>query len=172
MRFVAVLLTVLMALSACQDESPSNALTADGLGKVKIGMTFAEAEKALGTALKPRDETQVPQCYYTSHADEAEAGVIYMLENAGTITRIDVKSNSTIRSTAGIGIGSTEAEIHAAYGDGVIVQPHKYLGEDSHYLSIDSADHSHAILFETDKGVVTTFRAGVHPSVAYVEGCL
>ena len=54
----------------------------------------------------------------------------------------------------------------------VKVTPHKY--EDGHYLTVTptaAADKQFRIVFETARGRVTRYRAGLMPSVEYVEGC-
>ena len=71
--------------------------------------------------------------------------------------------------------------VHTEHGPGwvwgsgrgrVTVQPHKYTN--GHYLVVRSAtaaDTTHRIIFETDGKVVTRFRSGRMPEVAWVEGC-
>jgi hypothetical protein len=150
-------------------------LSADGLGSVRIGMTPAEAEAALGAAIEPRGKGDAA-CWMTRRADGARSDVFYMVEN-GRITRIDVarlpgaaSPMEPILSDKGIGIAATEDAVKAAYGDALIVQPHKY-DATGHYLIVESADKKSALLFETAAGAVVTFRAGLHPSVDYVEAC-
>ena len=60
-----------------------------------------------------------------------------------------------------------------ANGGELELQPHKYVegGRYLVYLSPQRADSGLRIVFETDGSVVTRFRAGVLPAVAYVEGC-
>ena len=179
-------LSLLLALGACVDASPDTdntpdsdasattaaaqpspaVLTMTGLGPVQIGMTLAEAEQALGAGLEPIEDEA---CTQIRRTDGHDPQIFYMVEN-GRITRIDIEDGSDIKTDKGVGIGATEAEVLAAYGPGMQVMPHKY-DPHGHYLVMDSADAKSAILFETSNGKVTMFRAGVHPSVDYVEGC-
>ena len=152
-----------------------NVLSQDGLAPVRIGMPPAEAEAALGAAIEGRGSGDVG-CWMTRRADGARSDVFYMVEN-GRITRIDVAKlpgaatpMKPIVTDKGIGIGASESAVRESYGDGLIVQPHKY-DENGHYLIVDSADKKSALVFETSAGVVVTFRAGLHPSVDYVEAC-
>jgi hypothetical protein len=48
--------------------------------------------------------------------------------------------------------------------------PHKYEPQ-SHYLVLPSTDGMSALVFEESGGLITKVRAGVEPSVEYVEGC-
>jgi len=50
------------------------------------------------------------------------------------------------------------------------VEPHKYI-DDGHYLTIRSADRKYGIRFETEKGKITGFYAGLYSAIQYVEGC-
>jgi hypothetical protein len=52
----------------------------------------------------------------------------------------------------------------------VRIDPHKY-DEEGHYLVLLTPDGKAALLFEEGGGMVTDVRAGLEPSVEYVEGC-
>jgi hypothetical protein len=87
------------------------------------------------------------------------------------LERIDVDS-SGVATAEGIRVGASEADVMAAYGSRVAVQPHKYTGPRGHYLIVgDPADTTRRLVFETDGSRVTTFRAGRRPAVDFVEGC-
>ena len=81
---VAALLCSVFAVSAL-----ARTLTPEGLGKVRIGMTVRQAEKALGEKLAGDGTSAAESCRYV-HRSAGEAGVAYMVEN-GRITRIDVE---------------------------------------------------------------------------------
>ena len=141
-------------------------LTERGIGPVRVGMTVAEAAAALPGGVAP-PETQ--ECAYVGLSGLPE-GVSLMTE-AGRIVRVDVDDSSSVATARSARVGWTEARVLALY-PGARVQPHKY--EDGHYLVVlpgAPADTTHRIVFETARGVVTRFRAGVVPAVEYVEGC-
>lgn len=188
MRFLLLLFPI--ALCACMNGSPDGAVPATpaalamtGLGPVHIGMSVPEAEHALATTFAPMTPGEEEACWQTRRADGNDPQVWYMVEN-GKITRIDIEDTSgnatqgfgnlpapsAIKTVEGIGFGAAEADVIAAYGPATEVLPHKY-DEQGRYLVVQSADGRSALLFETQKGRVTIFRAGVHPSVDYVEGC-
>jgi hypothetical protein len=150
-------------------------LTMTGLGVVQLGMTVTEAQTALGAALNPMPLGSEAACWMTRRTDGRAPEVFYMVEN-DKITRIDINTAasagtpSDVKTAAGIGIGATEADVIQTYGKSAKVTPNKY-DEHGHTIVVESPDTKSALVFETSDGKVTTFRAGVHPAVDYVEGC-
>jgi len=152
----------------------TNALTAastldlGGLGPVRIGMTPVEATAAARIPVVP---SGTADCAYAT-ATGGPPGVAFKLVD-GHIARIEVRPGSPVKTLSGAGIGDTEAEVQARYGNALEVLPHKYLAA-GHYLTFvptDSADKDSRLIFETDGSKVTTFRSGTLPQVALVEGC-
>ena len=140
-------------------------------------MTLEDAERALGAKLKPFASSGFTDqaCWQTSRADGTEPFVIYMFET-GTLTRIDIRRRDgqpipPVRTAEGLGIGSSEQQVLAAYGDRARQSPHPYLGNEGKYLEVLSPDRRGGILFESEQGVVTSYRAGLLPSLEYKEGC-
>jgi hypothetical protein len=87
------------------------------------------------------------------------------------LVRVDVDFG-TVPTREGARVGDSEADIIRMYGDRVTVSPHKYT--DGHYLTVRSSmpgDTLHHLIFETEKSVVASYRAGKLPPVAYVERC-
>lgn len=174
LRFLAPLAATLLLLAACDSKDTRRSLSMDGLGAVKIGMTATQAETALGVKLKPRDaQFFEPACWYTSRADGQDPFVRYMVSGE-EVVRIDIDKAPpqavAVVSDKGIGIDTDEAAATAAYGDALKSTPHRYV-EGGHYLRVAAPDGARALLFETDAGKVTTFRAGRVPYVDYVERC-
>jgi hypothetical protein len=75
-----------------------------------------------------------------------------------------------VKTTSGIGIGASEADLVQVYGKAAKVAPSKYDAQ-GHTITVEDAAAKSALAFETSGGKVTTFRTGVHPAVDYVEGC-
>ena len=144
---------------------------------MRLGMRVAEAEQALQTRFTPMEPEESEACWTARRADGKGPNVNYMVED-GRITRIGIPSaidpgspDSEVKTAEGISIGSPERDVLAAYGPATKVTPHKY-DENGHYLMVESPDAKSALIFETSASIVTTFRAGFHPSVDYVEDCL
>jgi len=149
--------------------SPSYTVTEHGIGPLRAGMTFADADAALGGALLVPVGIDTTGCDYLVWSG-GPSGVHVMFDQH-RIARIDVDTAS-IATAAGARVGDDEARIKRLYPGQVTVTPHKY--EDGHYLTVTPrapTDKQLRIIFETVGGRVTRYRAGMMPSVAYVEGC-
>lgn len=146
----------------------------DGIGPLRVGMTFDEARAALGGDLRMNDpvtgmEEGPDRCDHPRSA-RLPAGVRVMVDG-GRVVRVQVDSAS-VATAEGARVGDREARIRQLYAGRVAVQPHKYT--DGHYLVVrpaEPSDTTHLLIFETDGRVVERFRAGVRPQVEYVEGC-
>jgi hypothetical protein len=150
------------------------AMRPDGMGPLRIGMTFDEARAALGGDLRPSDdvigaEDGPDRCQYPRSA-RLPAGVQVMVDGR-RVARVEVDSGS-LATAEGARIGDTEARIQQLYPQRVTVEPHKYTN--GHYLVVRGAtpaDTARLLVFETDGRVVERFRAGQVPQVRWVEGC-
>jgi hypothetical protein len=145
----------------------------DGFGPLRVGMTAAQAEAALGHfRLIPFDQgapADSMACGYAA-SDRLPPGVKVMMEGA-RVVRLDVVSGD-VATAEGARIGDTEARVQQLYPGRVTVGPHKYT--DGHYLNVrpaQASDTTHLIVFETDGQVVLRYRGGQKPQVEYVEGC-
>lgn len=143
-------------------------VTPYGIGKLRAGMTVAEAAKVFpGFRVPVRRNRNA--CMYAS-ADSLPPGVRVMVEQ-GRVARVEVVEGS-VQTAAGARIRDTEDRIKRLYPNQVKVSPHKYT--DGHYLTVvptTSADSAYRIIFETDGSRVLRYRAGTRPQVEYVEGC-
>jgi hypothetical protein len=175
----SLLLLPLVFFLACQSrerrEEPATTtsdawtVSVDGYGPIHAGMSLAEAGRASGRALG-EGQLGSSECDYVFFADDSSGGVHFMVIE-DTIARVDIL-DSAVTTSHGVKIGDTEEVVQSRYPGRVTVQPHKYT--DGHYLVVapgDGADSGGRIIFETEGGRVTTFRAGRMPEVEYVEGC-
>lgn len=138
-------------------------VSADGAGPVRLGMSRRELT-ARGGAVNSESEA----CEYVT-PQGAPPGVRAMVVN-GTVRRVDISSPG-VATREGVGVGSTETQILAAYSN-VTVQPHKYTS--GHYLTADLAAGplgTPKLVFETDGQTATRYRVGLPPEVEWVEGC-
>lgn len=145
----------------------------DGIGPLRVGMTAAQAEAALGSfrliPFNPGAPADSMACGYAA-SDRLPAGVKVMMDRA-RVVRLDVVSGD-VATAEGARIGDPEARVQQLYPGRVTVGPHKYT--DGHYLTVrpaEASDTTHLIVFETDGQTVLRYRAGQKPQVEWVESC-
>jgi hypothetical protein len=148
-------------------------LALTGIDGIDIGMTVEEAEQASGRSLVSIGVDMEPEvCRYLK--PEGLEDQLALMITAGTVARIDVWQDSSITTLSGIGIGSTEAQVEAAYPGQIEIQPHPYVENGKYliYVPTDPANDNYRLVFETDaNGIVTECRAGRLPEVLWIEGC-
>jgi hypothetical protein len=160
---------------------PAGAVTADtpisifGIGPVRAGMTLREAA-ATGVPIEAVDfDAFEGFCYGGVIDGQPDVGMLVVASGDeppadpldGVIGRVSLYIG--VRTTTeGIHIGSTEQDVHTAYGAALQETPHVYV-PDGHYLRHE--DGGFAYVFETDGSVVTAIHAGDPDVVGYVEGC-
>lgn len=98
-------------------------------------------------------------------------GVTIMLVG-GQVVRIDVDS-AGVRTNDGAGVGDTESRVRQLYSGQIRAMPHKYVPGASYLVVTGSSpgDSAYRIIFETENGRVTRYRAGRVPEVEWVERC-
>ena len=138
---------------------------ADGIGPVQVGVPLAVASRALGEQLRVTEAG-------CDHVDPAMMpdGILLMIID-DTVARVEIDS-AGIRTAEGAQVGDSESRVLALYGARARIEPHEYTYPDGHYVVVTPpSDTLHRIIFETFKGLVTTYRAGRMPAVRLVEGC-
>lgn len=199
MRLLAALLAA--ALAACNSEPPAttqapveapapvdaNAITSEGWGPLRIGMTRAEVTAAVGATATPGavggpDEAACD----LFHPARAPEGMLVMIQQ-DRLTSITLRNNLDLKTDRGFGVGDQASAIKAAYGSTALVQPHKYV-DGAEYITVwtntggatpnedgwipeNTTPNARGMRYETSaEGVVTAVHAG-GPSIQYVEGC-
>ena len=137
-----------------------------GAGPVRVGMSAAEARRAVGGELSLPINLDAT-CEY-ARARAAPAGLRFMLHD-GQVARVDADS-AAASTTRGVRVGDSEARVRERYGSAVREEPHKYVAG-GRYLVVRGADTTRALVFETDGRVVTRYRGGRLPEVLWVERC-
>ena len=147
---------------ACTAQPALPVLSAQAYGAVRFGESLVETEARLQQNAVPEIRTE--SCSYITFAQYPD--IRFMIEN-GIVTRAD--AGPDIVNTSGFAIGGDSAELAKANPQ-IKIMPHKYEPE-SHYLILAAPDQMSALVFEESGGRITKVRAGVEPSVEYVEGC-
>lgn len=142
----------------------ANAASFTGVSPLRIGMTGAEARKALGM---PASSAKPGECSYLDTKGRSHAFVMLVRD---TVVRLDVR-DSSLATDAGVRVGDAESRVQELYKGRVKSEPHKYVSG-GHYLIVPSpSDSTRQLVFETDGKRVTTWRVGRLPEVRWVEGC-
>lgn len=158
-----------VAPPAASSPSPiaAQAITAAGYDTIRIGATPAEAGYGLADDGAYQDVCRI-------YASARLPGLAAMVED-GRIRRITLYTSrsgpSPIRTDRGIGIGSTEAEVRAAYSP-LGEELHKYSGPPAKNLYWGEEGVGQALRFEIgEDGKVAELHAGESPWLRYVESC-
>lgn len=169
-----LVLTAAVAISAAgagaaANAQPANVLTPQGYGPFRVGMTWAQAQRA------------VPGLRYGERLDEQNTcheastprmpGVFAMFES-GRLVRVSLSENSRVRTARGIHVGSTAREVRAAYRGQLRDEPHHYVGPQGRYLTVWTVRNRAGIRFETDEHQRVQTIHGGGSAIQYVEGCL
>ena len=191
--FVIGLIAILSAPASAQ------VLSWQGVGSVRLGMTVAEAERALNAKLGPVALPFSEECYVTGRADGKDEALSYVVEN-GRIVVMTVfrpgnkQPNPNIVDANGIGVGSTESDIRRGYKLIEKVLAPYFRGSEEYraeaakervkhgitipepsrqyWIVAESPDHRRAIIFQTEDEKVLHMRTGLKPQVMSYEDCI
>lgn len=150
--------------------APPPHLTAAGLGPLRIGMTRAQAERAIGThiLLSEIESDNVWACAIGTIRSMPH--VVLLLEEL----RIRVITIGGPLSTAdGVRIGSSEAALRRVFGKRAKFDDRPYFGgEPNAHNVIVRLSGRREFLFQTKDGKVDTINLGDRPAIEYWEGCV
>jgi hypothetical protein len=168
--------------SPAKPPAPAAVLTAEGFGPLRIGMSRAEAVKALGDDRNPEavGGPEPERCDEFRPA-RAPEGMLVMIEE-GRLSRISLVAGAKVTTDRGLTVGAAAAAVRDAYGNALKSGPHKYEGRPAAYYTVwakkgpkadqyEAAPTARGILYEVGTtGLVKAIHAG-GPSIQYVEGC-
>lgn len=137
-------------------------LTLEGLGDLAIGKPVP----AGSSFSRGGDPMPGSDCRMLSSPDYPG---VYALVEGGTVRRITAHEGSQVKLIEGIGVGSTEDAVLAAF-PGFQSESHKYVGGRAKYLTQPGSDPR--LRFEIgEDGRVSDIHVGENPQLSYVEGC-
>lgn len=190
-----LLTTAVLAVAACNAPEPAapaepapapapatpppaadNVLTANGFGPLRIGMTTAEIETALGADSNPNAVGGAdPASCDMFHPARAPEGLLVMTNN-GALASVWLTRAATTPTDRGFKIGDDASAVKAAYGASAVVVPHKYESAPAEYITVwATADHTspaaRGVKYDIGSDGKVKSIAGGGPSIEYVEGC-
>ena len=160
-----LLSSVILALQPFHAAAASDAwvLSERGYGPLHTGMSKSDLKRRVGAIV---EEGRVGACEQIDLVDHP--GVVVMFEQ-DKLTRVTVHDRD-IKTDRGIGLGSNEAAVEAAYAP-LQVEPHAYSDPPAAYLTYWQVPSRQGVRFETDEArKVSVIHVG-DASITLVEGC-
>lgn len=145
----------------------SSSLSTVGLDEVTFGLTVNEAAAASGT--RYLNCGPVTDCYRVI-PEIAPDGISFVVLE-GTIERVDILGNSPITTRSGAGIGTTDEELDALFGERLERVDLGGGHVDVIFVPQDENDQEFRVAFTTVDGVVETMRSGRVPLVLEADPC-
>lgn len=156
------------------------ALTVEGWGPLRVGMSRADIEAALGADPDPGAVGGPdPESCDQFRPKRAPEGVLVMVED-GRLARISLMRGADIATDRGLRLGDDAAKVRATYGGSILAAPHAYLSPEGGYLTAWARGGGADVRDPAARGIryeigaddrVTAIHAG-GPAIQYVEGCL
>lgn len=139
-------------------------LSMQGYGEIQFGEKLSQLPQALRDSMKQPIAPEERECAYVAFA--RYPNILFMVEN-DVITRADLRQS--LPNSLNVTFNMSSAEVLKRHPSAVITE-HKY-DKTGHYLTVSAPDRRTAFVLEESKGRITAIRAGLNPSVNYVEGC-
>jgi len=156
--------------------SAANKLTAQGYGPLRVGMTVAEIEAAMGPDADPEavGGPEPERCDMFRPARAPDGMLVMVID--GVLDSVWVSRNAAVETDRALNVGDTAAEVKRVYGAAAEVMPHKYAEAPSEYVTVwSTTDHQNAaargVKYEIGPDGRVQSIAGGGPSIQYVEGC-
>lgn len=169
----ALILSAAMLSMAAGAQDFGTLLSENGVGEIAIGAAADKLTIALRGPIR-YDPYLNGGCSVITTKSLEPTGISLQIEKK-TLTRVNVDYYATdprplaFKTAAGIGLGSSEADLLKAYPKARI----KPNPADStwHTVFVDSADGTRAMVFETNGVSVKSIRVGEYESVVRASGC-
>lgn len=171
-RALALTVFIAAAVPALAEDAPP-VLTMDGIGSLKVGMAVDKLEQLLHTRIA-YSKFNNNGCSVLTTATLEPRGISLMIDEK-LLARVNVEFvgtsalPKTVKTEAGIGLGSSEDDLKKAYPTAK-VKPNP-ADPSWHTISVLNADGSQGFVFETDGVTVKSMRSGITPAISFQRGC-
>lgn len=140
-------------------------LTMNSYGPVKIGMTSNQAYTSLSSLGQVNKAKLSSGCSYYN----ASEGVSFMLDN-NKIVRIEISIKEAL-TPSGIRVGDSLEKLKKTFLNGLLDEPHHYLGAKARTVKLFSKNGKIAMRFEVYDNHIAEIYSGYEHSIHFVEGC-
>lgn len=157
--------------------SAADKLSATGFGPLRIGMSRAEVEAAMGPDANPGAVGGPdPERCDQFRPERAPEGLLVMMQQ-GVLASVWLTGRATAETDRGLNIGDTAAEVRRVHGDAVQARPHAYQSPPAEYLTVwttaeREGPSARGVTFEIGQDGRVRSIAGGGPSILAVEGCV
>lgn len=172
-RFLSAALFIAFFVLACANAqaAPRWTISPDGIGPLKIGMTVEQAAKAIDAQLNLTDDEISDDPDVCAQIQPAGYGGLFLLFEKRRLTSVLITKPSEVKTFQGIGIGSSETDVKAAYTN-LKIEPADFEEAPALNLTLWVKEDVSGIRFKTDiQRKVWLISAGGR-SIRYTEGCL
>ncbi|WP_199328683.1 hypothetical protein [Anabaena azotica] len=155
----------LIYIHPSQTVTSKSLINFDSIGEIKIGMSVQRAEEVSHLQLLPITSSGLISkgCYYVEPQVNARLERIRFMVIKDAIATIEVSRNYSLRTVNGAQVGQSIDEVKAIYGKNITTK-------DSN-LVYTPPKKKFRLVFETERGQITSYRAGRLPEVDYINGC-
>jgi hypothetical protein len=140
----------------------------DGIGPLRIGMRFDQANARAGHALARTDPRLMASPGCEQIAVEGHPGVALMFVD-GVLARVDLWQPG-LKTAGGVAVGDNAGRVMAVYPNAASA-PNEY-DDTERYLTVRLRERALAMRFETSHGKIAAIYVGRAKAVGYTEGCL
>ncbi len=139
----------------------------DGLGPLKIGMSFDQANRAVGKTMQrtPKELRGNPQCDYLQLPGSSRIALMFVKDKLG---RIDLGQSGGTDS--GIAINAPESQVYATYKE--VASRSRAYTDGGANLTVRAGKGGLGMQFEIEDGKVVSLSSGRLELVRLDEECL
>lgn len=166
--FVSAVVIVLPFSSGLAQPFRGAELMANGLGELKIGMTFDDVNRDLKQKINPSniEFRATPNCDYNKLADIPGVALVF-IDNV--LSRIDVE-RSGIKASHGIAVGDRQSDVVKKLHNAK-KEPLDHVPEGVAYV-IEHVGSQNGLSFQFENGVLVRMIAGNRKVIRYAEACM
>jgi hypothetical protein len=163
--------------SGAASAASRSTLTGSGIAGVAVGSPVGDFASAFDTSVAPMsamDRTVFAERRCVVRRLDGVRGLGLMVTDdhpAGPARALLVGTGSTIRTSAGIGVGSRMTRAHTAYGDGLDIRFDHYPEDGETLVVAGGRPGSLLVVIGDVRGQVVELRLGFRPEVLASEGC-